>query len=73
MIPISVIPHAGTSHSDIQEWLKNLEVGDYVYLWPSFRVTFWYDEDATAFMVKFGGKKNISKTDQILTTGLLNQ
>jgi hypothetical protein len=66
MIPISVIPQTGTLHRDIQEWLKDLPDGDYVYLWPSFRVTFWYDEDATAFIIKFGGKKNISRTEQIL-------
>lgn len=66
MIPISVIPQAGTLHKDIQEWLKDLPDGDYAYIWPSFRVTFWYDEDATAFIMKFGGHRNISRTEQIL-------
>ena len=43
------------SNSSIFSWVRDNKVGAY-YTWPYTDIILYTEEDATAFMLKFGGK-----------------
>ena len=50
----------------ILPWVKEVFGDDYVYIWPRKYFTFNNNEDATAFMLTFGGKRTRTKIEKML-------
>jgi len=66
MMPITVTIGKDVLYTELLDWLKNINPGEYVYIWPSHEVTFFYDEDAIAFMFKFNGQRKYTKVELLI-------
>lgn len=53
-------------YSDIIPWLKENMEQQYVWIWPDRYITLENDDDATMFMLKFGGYRTYSRVEQMI-------
>jgi hypothetical protein len=49
------------------DWLNdNVNKGDVAFTWPYNTFAFEHEEDATAFLLTFGGKRKYTKVEQMI-------
>jgi hypothetical protein len=52
---------------NLLSWLENnVNKGDVAYTWPFNTFTFEHEEDATAFLLTFGGKRKYTTIEQMI-------
>jgi len=51
---------------EIVPWVKETFGDEFVYAWPNKYFIFHDDEGATAFMLKFGGKRTETKIEKMI-------
>ena len=51
---------------DVIQWLNENMEQRYVWIWPDRYITFENDDDATMYMLKFGGSRHYSKIEQMI-------
>jgi hypothetical protein len=65
-MPITVTFGNDVLYSKLMDWLTRLEKDTYVYIFPFREVTFFYKEDAVAFMFAFNGQQKFTKIELMI-------